>query len=414
VVFVSSRSGAGNSTCEPMAAATPDGRDADPDEITLAEEEWPVSDLYRVDPAELEAGPHDRDPREDPTAVVREPVRRRPPYPFHDDRIAALALAILAAIVLAVAAGWYVANGEESADATPPAGVATGSTASDTTAPEAAAEPPAASTRPVPDLTGANVQEARDVLEEAGLRVRVRRVESDQPAGDVVGQRPAAGATVSERGLVTLTVSSGPPGANVPDVVGEPASTARRELQEAGLRVQVERVASSKPLGTVIRQSPEAGTDVEGGTVVNVQVAKPRPAPPATIDVPRLVGLDVSDAQARLRDLGLRSTITRVESPKPEGTVIDQSPSAGTALERGETVAFTVSSGPAAVPVPDVTGLDEESARAQLESAGFEVTTVDEATSDPAEDGQVVGQSPSAGTERKPGTLVTLRIARLS
>ena len=109
-----------------MAAATPDGRDAGPDEITLAEDEWPVSDLYRVDPAELEAGPRDRDPREDTTAVVRDRVRRRPPFPFHDDRIAALALAILAAIVLAVAAGWYVANGEESADATPPAGAATG------------------------------------------------------------------------------------------------------------------------------------------------------------------------------------------------------------------------------------------------------------------------------------------------
>ncbi len=143
-------------------------------------------------------------------------------------------------------------------------------------------------------------------------------------------------------------------------------------------------------------------------------MAKPRPAAPATIDVPRLIGLDVSDARARLRDLGLGSTVTRVESPKPPGTVVEQSPSAGSALERGGTVTLTVSSGPAAVPVPDVTGLDEDSARAQLESAGFEVTTVDEATSDPAEDGLVVGQSPSAGTERKPGTLVTLRIARLS
>ena len=399
-----------------MAAATPDGRDAGPDETTLAEEEWPVSDLYRVDPAELEAGPGDRDPRKDPTPVVRDRVRRRPPYPFHDDRIAALALAILAAIVLAVAAGWYVANGEESADAKPPAGAETGpgSTAGDTTAPETSAPAPAASTRPVPDVTGANVQEAMNLLEEAGLRVRVRRVESDRPAGDVVGQLPAAGATVSERGLVTLTVSSGPPGATVPDLVGEPASTARRELQEAGLRVQIERVASSRPLGTVIRQSPEAGTDVEGGTVVSLQVAKPRPAAPPTIDVPRLIGLDVSDARARLRDLGLGSTVTRVESPKPPGTVVEQSPSAGSALERGGTVTLTVSSGPAAVPVPDVTGLDEESARAQLESAGFEVTTVDEATTDPAEDGQVVGQSPSAGTERKPGTLVTLRIARLT
>jgi eukaryotic-like serine/threonine-protein kinase len=189
---------------------------------------------------------------------------------------------------------------------------------------------------------------------------------------------------------------------------------ARQELQEAGLRVEIERVSSSNPEGTVIRQSPAAGTEADDGAVVSLQVAKPRPAPPTTIDVPRLTGLDVADARARLRELGLRSTVTQVESPKPAGTVVDQSPSAGSELERNETVALTVSSGPAAVLVPDVLGLDEQSARQQLEAAGFEVTTADEPTSDPAEDGRVVGQSPSAGRERKPGTLVTLRIARLS
>jgi beta-lactam-binding protein with PASTA domain len=402
-----------------MAAAPPDGRDA-PEEITLAEDEWPVSELYRVDPAEVEAGP--TDPAERPTVVAAapapSPARRRPPFPFDDERTAVLALAVLAAVALAVVAGWYVARGDETEGATPtPPAVATtspGTTATDTSGTDTVPTPPAAATRPMPDVTGVGVQEARDVLEKAGLRVRVRRAASDVQKNDVIGQRPAADADIREHGLVTLTVSSGPAGGAVPDVVGEPASTARQELQQAGLRVEIERVASSKPAGTVIRQSPEAGTDVDDGTVVSLQVAKPRPAQPTTIDAPRLTGLDVADARARLRDLGLRSTVTRVNSPKPSGTVVDQSPSAGTALRRGETVALTVSSGPAPVAVPDVVGLDEQSAREQLEAAGFEVTTVDEATSDLAEDGQVVGQTPSAGTERKPGTLVTLRVARLS
>jgi serine/threonine-protein kinase len=322
-------------------------------------------------------------------------------------------LALLAAVALAVAVGWYVANGDGSGAVAPPAGAATGATASETTGTDTTRSAPPAATRPVPDVTGVDVQEARDVLEEAGLRVRVRRAESDRPAGDVTAQTPAAGASVSERGLVTLTVSSGPVGAIVPNVVGEAASTARQQLQEAGLRGEIERVASSETQGTVIRQSPEAGTDVDDGALVSLQVAKPRPAPPTTIDVPGLTGLEIADARARLRELGLRSTVTRVESPRPAGTVVDQSPSAGM-LEPGETVALSVSSGPAAVSVPDVVGLDEQAARQQLEAAGFEVTTLDEPTSDPAEDGQVVGQIPSAGTERVPGTLVTLRIARLS
>jgi serine/threonine-protein kinase len=396
-----------------MAAARPGEPEAGPDEITLAEEEWPVSDLYRVDPAELESGPTDTSER--PTVVAAAPARTRLPYPFHDGRTAALALALLAAVALAVAAGWYVASGDES-EAAPPAGAVAppGTTASDTAGSDTNPSPPAATTRPVPDVTGVGVQEARDVLEEAGLRVRVRRIESDQPARDVTGQDPAAGMEISARGLVTLTVSAGPASATVPDVVGKPASTARQELEEVGLRVEIERVASSKPAGTVIRQSPNAGVGVDDGALVSLQVAKARPAAPTTVDVPRLTGLDVADARARLRDLGLRSTVTRIESAKPAGTVVEQSPAAGSALERGEPVTLTVSSGPAAVLVPDVMGLDEQSARSRLESAGFEVMIVDEPTSDPAEDGLIVGQSPGAGTERKPGTVVTLRVARLS
>jgi beta-lactam-binding protein with PASTA domain len=396
-----------------MAAAPPGKPEAGPDETTLAEEEWPVSELYRVDPAELESDPTDTAER--PTVVAAAPARRRPPYPFHDGRMAAMAMALLAAVALAVAAGWYVANGDET-EAAPPAGAAAppATIPSDTTGGETTPSQPAATTRPVPDVSGAGVQEARDVLEGAGLRVRVRRVESDQPAGDVTGQDPAAGMEISARGLVTLTVSAGPASTTVPDVVGKPGSTARQELEEAGLRVEIERVASSKPAGTVIRQSPDAGVDVDDGALVSLQVARARPAAPTTVDVPRLTGLDVADARARLRDLGLRSTVTRIESAKPAGTVVEQSPGAGSALERGEPVTLTVSSGPAAVLVPDVTGLDEQSARSQLESAGFEVMTVDEPTSDAAEDGLVVGQSPGAGTDRKPGTVVTLRVARLS
>jgi beta-lactam-binding protein with PASTA domain len=396
-----------------MAAASSDERDAGPEETTLAEDEWPVSELYRVDPIEVDAAPREPDTSERPTAIASRPVRWRSPYPFDDSRAAPLALALLAAIVLASAAGWYLARDDEPAEATPAADTATGSTPSDTT-PTTTPPPSAAVKRPLPDVTGLDVQEARDLLEGADLRVRVRRVGSDQPAGSVLGQQPGAGARLADGAIVTLTVVKAPEAATVPDVVGEPASTARREMQKAGLRVEIERVASSKPAGTVLRQSPDAGTRFGDGAAVSLQVAKPRPGTPATIDVPRVTGLDVADARARLGDLGLRSTVTRVDSERPAGTVLEQSPSARGTLERGQPVALTVSSGPSAVAVPDVVGLDEASARQQLEAAGFEVTTTDEQTSDPAEDGQVVGQSPTAGTQRKPGTLVTLRIARLS
>jgi len=73
-----------------------------------------------------------------------------------------------------------------------------------------------------------------------------------------------------------------------------------------------------------------------------------------------------------------------------------------------------VSSGPATVTVPDVTGLDESSARARLRSLGLTVETVEEPTSDPDEDGLVVGQDPPAGTEADDDTTVVLTIARFA
>src|SRR5262245_36168186 len=179
--------GSGHPRRQVMAAASPDERDAGPEETTLAEEEWPVSELYRVDPAELEAGSRDPDPGERPPALARRPVRRRAPLPFDDSRVAALGLALLAAILLAIATGLYVARGEEPAEATPAAGAPSSSAPGDTTPTKAAPSPPGASIRPLPDVTGVAVQNAQALLEGAGLRVRVRRVESDQSAGDVVG-----------------------------------------------------------------------------------------------------------------------------------------------------------------------------------------------------------------------------------
>ncbi len=398
-----------------------DGRE-DTEEITLDEEEWPVAEHYRVDPpTATPTEPRDADAAAT-TVLAREPVaarRRRLPPPFDDEPLALALFALLAAVVIAAVAVWYVTR-EDDAGATTrtteqaPGGDATtpAPTTSEPTSPGAPTRP---DVRPVPDLTGVTLEEARTLLEGAGLRIRVRRAQSDRPPGEVLRQLPAGRSEIADGGLVTLTVSSGPDSVAVAGVVGEEATAASSLLQEAGLVVEIERIASSRPAGTVLRQAPAAGTEVDEGTTVRLQVAKPRePSQPQTLDVPRLTGLDVADARTRLRDLGLRSTVTRIDSNRPEGTIVDQDPGAGTAVERGGTVALTVSSGPAAVPVPDVVGLDEESARAQLESAGFEVRTIDEPTDDPTSDGVVVGQSPGPGAQRRPGSVVTLRIARLA
>jgi eukaryotic-like serine/threonine-protein kinase len=130
--------------------------------------------------------------------------------------------------------------------------------------------------------------------------------------------------------------------------------------------------------------------------------------------VPDLVGTRSTDARNRLRGLGLRFTQRPVESERPSGEVISQSPRAGAALEKGGTVTLRVSTGPPGIALPDVVGIDEASAIRELETAGFVVRVVDEPTFDSAEDGIVIEQSPPGGATGRAGRTVTITVARLS
>ena len=73
-----------------------------------------------------------------------------------------------------------------------------------------------------------------------------------------------------------------------------------------------------------------------------------------------------------------------------------------------------VSSGPALIAIPDVLGLDEQSATRELGSTGFEVAVVYEPTQDPAQHGIVLSQDRQGGTHAEKGSLVTITVARLS
>ena len=113
----------------------------------------------------------------------------------------------------------------------------------------------------VPDVTGFEVDQARQVIEAAGLRVgEVDAVPNAAEAGVVVSTRPATGATRPPASSVGLIVSKGPADIRVPDVVGLEQEEARRRLENAGLHVGKvsSRDGRGKP-GLVLQQRPSAG-----------------------------------------------------------------------------------------------------------------------------------------------------------
>jgi len=98
-----------------------------------------------------------------------------------------------------------------------------------------------AASLPVPNFVGQNVQVAQQWASEHGLTLNQQADNtSQQAAGTVTGQQPAANSAYQQGETITVEVSSGPQLVNVPDVTGLSLAQATQELQQAGFKVQVQ------------------------------------------------------------------------------------------------------------------------------------------------------------------------------
>jgi serine/threonine-protein kinase len=89
--------------------------------------------------------------------------------------------------------------------------------------------------------------------------------------------------------------------------------------------------------------------------------------------------------------------------------VIETEPPAGESVRRGSQVTLIVSSGPGRVSVPPVVGETQNAAEQQLSAVGLEASSSEEASDRPA--GEVISQSPDAGTRVEPGSTVELVVS---
>ncbi len=148
----------------------------------------------------------------------------------------------------------------------------------------------------VPDVVGKTREEAEKLLKDAGLVAEITE-ENDEKveAGIVLSQDIEDGETVNKGSTVKLVVSKGSGIVNVevPSLVGKTEQEARNLLTEAGLKVNVVNDEDeSKNDGVVLRQSRDAGTEVQEGTTITITVNKVSEAKEATftIDVEAITG----------------------------------------------------------------------------------------------------------------------------
>jgi len=111
---------------------------------------------------------------------------------------------------------------------------------------------------------------------------------------------------------------------------------AKETLVEAGFKLTVRRrVSKTEAAGTVLSQSPIAGTAAKLGTRVTLIVAK-------LPTVPDVVGNTLANAKKLLVREGFRVTVKRVVSSEPAGTVLGQSLQGGTKAKGGTRVVLTI------------------------------------------------------------------------
>ncbi len=201
----------------------------------------------------------------------------------------------------------------------------------------------------VPDLTNMTYEEAEAELTELGLEIEMgNEVFSDEyDEGKIVSQSPKADMKVKKGKVIRVNISKGSGVETVPSVIGQTTEQARATLEAKGFTLgSVTEEESDSAEGTVIRQSPDAGTEAESSQAVSIVIAKERTV--KEITMPGLLGKSLDAAKAEIEAAGLKvGNVTYGYSDDyPSGQVIEQQYSSGTALTEGTSVGITVSKGP--------------------------------------------------------------------
>ena len=192
----------------------------------------------------------------------------------------------------------------------------------------------------------------------------------------------------------------------IPDVAGKTVAEAKETLKKANFEIGEEKSEASEKVeeGRIIRTDPDAGTGRKEGTKINLVVSSGK----QSFQLSNYIGRKSTDVIAELKQKKVPENLIKIEeeesSESEEGTVLRQSPSAGTTydLSKASTITLTIAKKVTSVVMPSYTGSSLEFTKNNLiqivgiKEANIEVVEVSTAPAGTAE-GTVVEQSPRAG-----------------
>lgn len=271
----------------------------------------------------------------------------------------------------------------------------------------------------VPDVSNLSESAARSKLQEAGLKAagQTEEITSDKiPEGKVVKTNPEAKAIVQKGREVVLYISTGGRKIKMKDYTDMEYNEAvealvKLDFKESKIKKK-EEYSDTVEKGKIISQTPEANSEVTPDKT-SVKFVVSKGAKP--IKISDYVGMTINEALLDLANNGINESQvkqTQQESDKEAGTILSQTPSAGSSVTPSNTIInFVVSSGPNEVSVPDFTGMSKSEVQSAAKEAGLTVNfEEDYDTQVPA--GQVIRSNPSAGEKVKKNSSVTVTLSK--
>ena len=203
----------------------------------------------------------------------------------------------------------------------------------------------------VDNYIGMSLSAAREKID-GKFKIKVEEEYSADYAKDlVIRQDPESDTELEEGKTLTLVVSKGTrteDKVSVPEVVGKRESSAKSELEAAGLKVSIKtKYSTDVAKGKVISQSPGSGNQVTKNSTVVITVSQGE-KPETMVRVPNLRYFTESEARSELKNsnLVLGSVLTEYSDSVEKGLVIRQTVSSGSKVKEGTAVGIYESLGP--------------------------------------------------------------------
>ena len=211
------------------------------------------------------------------------------------------------------------------------------------------------STKAAPDLYDKTLTDAIKTAEEEGFKVKEGKAiySSDYAEGRVCMQDPDPGVEMPKEGTITINLSKGPKEGLVPKVVGRKQEEVEEILKAAGYQLGVIKPETSpEPEGTVLKQSPEAGSPADKESKVDIWVSDGKGKEMGT--VPSVMKKSLAEAEKEIEAAGFKvgEVSYRYDESIDKGYLTWQQWNAGAQLEKGSTIDIEVSKGPEPAPEP--------------------------------------------------------------